>query len=271
MILVDGQPRTAIDARDRGLHYGDGLFETIAVKDAEPLLWKAHYRRLAEGCRRLAIPVPPEETLLAEARSLCTPTPSVLKILVTRGSGGAGYRGDPDAPPTRILMTLPWPRHSPAWRHEGVEARLCSLRLGHNPLLAGIKHLNRLEQVLARSEWNDDSIAEGLLCDLEGKVIEGTRSNLFLVEGEGLRTPDLSRCGVAGVMRGEVLETAARLGLECRVEALTLDDLRGAEALFVTNSLIGLWPIRRIEGHTYRPNEVIRRLVSQLVAERACA
>ena len=192
--LIDGREAVAIDVRDRGLHYGDGLFETLAVAQGRPLLWRRHMQRLAAGCRRLRIPPPAAETLREEAERLCARLDrAVLKIMVTRGDGGRGYAPPPAAAGTRVLMTYPWPPYPERHRRDGVAVRVCAARLGASPGLVGLKHLNRLEQVMARAEWDDPSIAEGLMLDAAGHVIEGTMSNLFAVIGGRLVTPDLTQ------------------------------------------------------------------------------
>jgi len=264
---VDGVAGAPLDPGDRGLHYGDGLFETLAVADGRPRHLDRHLARLKDGLARLGIPADPAPWTpeLLSAAAQAPEGRGVLKLVVTRGSGGRGY-APPDAPvPRRFLFLHPWPTGVEAGRRAGVAVRWCRTRLGEQPALAGLKHLNRLEQVLARSEWRDPAIAEGLLCDGAGRVVEGTRSNLFLVRDGVLLTPRLDRCGVAGVMRGLLLETAAALGLEVRVTDLRPDDVEGADELFLSNSVIGLWPVRCLEGRTYpAPGPLTRRLQEAL-------
>ncbi len=251
-MLIDGQPRDSIDARDRGLHYGDGLFETIAVKDARPLLWPEHMARLADGCRRLGLPLPNPDLLRREAAAEIAESGfGVLKIMLTRGCGGRGYRPPADPDITRILAFHPAPDYPPEFWTKGVRVRLCNTRLGMNPALAGMKHLNRLEQVLARREWDDDGIVEGLMRDSAGNLLEGTMSNLFLVNSQRLLTPALDQCGVAGVMRKKVLETASEVGIHCRIADVSLQELERADALFLTNALIGIWPVRQVDGQSF--------------------
>src|SRR5690606_31058408 len=133
-------------------------------------------------------------------------------------------------------------------------------RLAEQPLLAGLKHLNRLEQVLARAEWQDTRYAEGLLCDVSGRIVEGVFSNLFLVRGGVLQTPALTRCGVAGVMRAELLEYAASLGVPCAVGDYERADLLVADEIFVCNSLYGVWPVRRFAGRDWPVGPLTRTL-----------
>jgi len=149
-----------------------------------------------------------------------------------------------------MVHTRPWPDYPEEYRKLGVPVRWCETRLARQPRLAGIKHLNRLEQVLARAEWRDE-FAEGLMCDTEGQVIEGTMSNLFLVQKGTLVTPDLSQSGVAGVMRAEVLEQADRLGIPHVLQPVSVGMVEQAEELFLTNSLIGIWPVARLEAQHY--------------------
>lgn len=267
--LINGQPADSVSVTNRGLHYGDGLFETIAVCDGELLCWNEHLQRLLRGCERLHLPVPESALLLAEAQSLCAESGrAVLKIIMTRGEGGRGYAPAPAANPNRLLLRYPWPDHPSVNRHDGVRVRLCATRLGSNPRLAGIKHLNRLEQVLARSEWDDPAIAEGLTCDTQARVIEGTMSNLFLVRGRRLQTPDLSECGIAGIVRKRILDMAAGLDLTAEETEIRVDDLAGADEVFLCNSIIGLWPVRRFEGVNFPVGPVTQQISRTLIEQR---
>lgn len=268
-VLVNGVPGEQVSVRDRGFQYGDGVFETLAVARGAPLLWERHLARLKEGAARLGIAPPPEATLRAEAARLCVgKARAVLKIVVTRGVSGRGYAPMDEAAPTRVVRIAPWPDYPARNAQAGVALRFCRARLARQALLAGIKHLNRLEQVLARAEWRDE-YAEGLMLDDADRVIEGTMSNVFVVKAGGLRTPDVNHCGVAGIMRGVVMERAQRLGLDCRVAELTRADLWDAEEVFLTNSLIGLWPVRRLEDAEYAPGPVTRR-VQEAIRDVCC-
>jgi len=264
-VLVNGQASDDISSLDRGLLYGDGVFETIAVQDGRPRFWLRHLARLAAGCTRLGIPSPRGTLLLEEAQGLIADVHrGVLKLIVTRGCGGRGYRPESTAHATRIVQLHPWPEYPGCCAHAGVRLRLCRLRLGHAPALAGIKHLNRLEQVLARAEWSDPDIMEGVLLDAEGRLVEGTMSNLFLARDGVLMTPALDRCGVAGVLRTVVLELAAGEAVPVQVRSLGLDELRGADEVFLTNSLIGIWPVNAFEDRAYPLGALTRRLQERL-------
>ncbi len=261
-MLIDGKETSSIAADDRGLQYGDGLFETIAVVHGSPRLWRHHMVRLHEGCGRLGIHIPAADMLYAEVQQLCSETErAIVKIIITRGSGGRGYRPLPDAVPRRIISSHPWPEYAADWTTHGVEIRVCDTRLGINPALAGIKHLNRLEQVLARSEWDDPAIAEGIMLDSDNYLVEGTMSNLFIVRDGWLSTPALERCGVAGVMRTHILELAEQLGMNCEITRLHLNDLQQSDEAFLCNSIIGVWPIRRFGHYEYPLGATTERLI----------
>ncbi len=265
--LINGQPGHAIDLHDRGLQYGDGLFSTLAVRDGRPQLWEQHIGRLREDCGRLRLAPFDASQLRAEADALCTGIArGVLKILLTRGPGARGYRFDAAAPGTRILTLAPVPEYPVQHYRDGVAIRICTTRLGVNPALAGIKHLNRLEQVLARAEWDDAEIAEGLMRDVHGHIVEGTMSNLFLVRDGALLTPRLDECGVAGVMRATIIAWAQTSGISVMERHVDDGDLGRADEVFLCNSLIGVWPVRRVDGFTWRSGPLTARIAAAIGA-----
>lgn len=261
--LIDGVEADHVSVTDRGLQYGDGLFETVAVRNGCLRLWRAHFQRLTIGARRLGIPCPSQALLFDDCQRLINGTsPVVLKIVLTRGSGGRGYRPPEDPRPTRIVSVHPWPDYPSDWAEQGVAVTFCRTPLGENPALAGLKHLNRLEQVLARAEWRDPQIAEGIMLDGRGRVIGGTMSNLFLVRSGHLYTPKLDTCGIAGTVRALVLREAGTRGIEVVQTDVVSADLADADGLFLTNALIGVWPVRRLESQTKR----LDRLPTELTA-----
>ena len=264
-ILVNGEPGERVSVLDRGFQYGDGIFETIRVTDGRPEFWERHMARLASGCERLRLPAPDGQLLRREAGQLCEASRAgVLKIIVTRGIGGRGYRLPEKAAPTRVVALFPAPDYPESFVREGVRARFCRARLSDQPMLAGLKHLNRLDQVMARGEWSDEAIQEGLMCDAANNVIEGTMTNFFIVRGGALHTPELSRCGVLGVMRDIVLDLAQQLGIETEIRAIPRDEMKSAAEIFLTNSVIGIWPVRELEGRVYRLGDVTRKLSEAL-------
>jgi 4-amino-4-deoxychorismate lyase len=247
-MLVNGKQCDLISIRDRGLLYGDGVFRTLRVSGALVPQWPLHYQKLQHDCTVLGIACPEFSLLTAELAGLIQTHPGgVVKLIVTRGPGVRGYAPPFDPRPTHIWDIAALPDYPADWESHGIRARLCKMRLGNQPRLAGIKHLNRLENVLAAAESNAADIAEGLLMDEDENVIGGTRSNLFLVSRGKLVTPDLSRCGVAGVQRDRVIAWAARHDIALQVRDVGLDEVLHADELFLVNSVIGIWPIRELE------------------------
>lgn len=261
MNLVNGILSEHIGVFDRGLSYGDGVFRTLLVREGRLFCWQRHYAKLLSDCAALGISCPPESLLVEEIGRLTAVAPDcVLKIIITRGESQRGYVIPERMEPTRILMTSPVPQFQANYLTEGVRLHLCSTRLAIQPLLAGIKHLNRLENVLARREWNSPEIAEGLMLDTEGNAIEGTMSNLFLLKGKTLHTPDLARCGVAGVQRDRIIDMASQLGMTIRVESLPLARLYDATELMLCNSVIGVWQIRELGEKTWQTGKFVKQL-----------
>jgi 4-amino-4-deoxychorismate lyase len=261
--LVNGIDAGHVSAADRGLSFGDGVFETMLVADGRSIGWDAHLARLRRGCSVLGIDAPKSKVLRDEAEQLVgQEARAVLKLIVTRGEGGRGYAPARQTSPTRILSLHAIPVFGNQDYQSGVTVRWCELRLAHQPRLAGIKHLNRLEQVLARGEWQDPAIAEGLLCDAEGRVISATAANLFVVRAGQLTTPAVHRCGIAGTMREWVM---ARDSVQ--VNDLSPDQIESADELFLTSSLRGILPVARLGGRTWRPGPVTRALQQRLWRE----
>jgi 4-amino-4-deoxychorismate lyase len=248
--LVNGREHDRIDPMDRGLHYGDGLFETMAVQGGSVRFLEWHFERLADGAARLAMPLPEPGTLRAEIAAVSAADRGVVKLILTRGAGERGYRPPPHPQPTRVVIGLPWPALAPAATSEGVRVGWCRTRLGRNPRLAGIKHLNRLEQVLGRAEWDDAAMAEALMMDDRDHAICGTQTNLFARVAGYWATPVLDQCGVAGVMRRAFITWSAARGERVIERDLPAAELAGATALLLTNAVIGAWPVRELAGRT---------------------
>ena len=268
-VWVDGKETNLVPAEDRGLAFGDGLFETMGFHgDRVPLL-ERHLQRLHDGARRLRIALDPEQTrdeilrFLAGAGS----DDGVIKLIVTRGDGGRGYRAEQGIAARRILLQRPRGAHPDAWWSEGVTIRHCETRLGSNRALAGMKHLNRLEQVMARMEWDDPQIAEGLMSDQKGRIVEGISTNLFLVSGGRLLTPAIEHCGVAGVMRAHILQgVAPQLALHSEEIQCERALLSAAQEVFLCNAVIGVWPVRQL-GTARWPLGPVTRKVQAHVAQ----
>lgn len=249
IVHVNGAANTLLDLKDRGLAYGDGLFETCRVFNHQIPLWPQHLNRLTLSLKALKISVdslflkPFVETILKAALTQGFHS-GTLKIIVTRGAAGRGYK-IPEAAEVNVILYF-YPDHITNFEHnpKPVTLGLCHMRIGHNPILAGHKHLNRLENVLARSEWSDNNVLDSLLRDSEGAVIECTAHNLFVVTAGQLKTPKLDQCGVKGVMR-ELICTKfiSSIGLDVAEAVLTLEDICAADAVFICNSNCGIRPV----------------------------
>lgn len=266
--LVNGQNSSDLNIQDRGLSYGHGVFETLKISANKPLLWQSHIDRLIASCQRLKIPVDAlQEQLEKDVSLLESVEQGVLKIMVTAGVGGRGYQLPTHSSPTRIVQLFPFPSYPDQPSALGIKARWCSIQLSCAPLLAGIKHLNRLEQVLARAEWSDSDIREGILCGSDGYLAEGTMSNLFIVKDQVLKTPDLENYGVAGIMRNHLIDLARSADMDVDVCKLTKNDLIAADEVFFCNSLIEIWPLRQLEQHSFEVGPMTRKLQQLLMEE----
>lgn len=251
-VLCNGEPADALAVTDRGLHYGDGVFRTVRVAAGRPVAWRTQLERLGADCRQLDLPVPDADLLADEAERLVLDgADAMLKIVITRGSGGRGYAPPGQVRATRLLMRYPPPSHPEAYAEEGVAAGYCDTPVAVSPALAGAKHLNRLEHVLARRECAARGWPEGLMRTPDGRVICGTMSNLFAVVAGELVTPAITDAGVAGATRARILDACAAAGRGCRQREIREADLEDAEELFVCNSAMEIWPVRDLAGRRY--------------------
>lgn len=267
---IDGVAATMLPADDRGLQYGDGLFETILVRNGRARFLELHLARLAQGCARLGIDFDLDhghalrsDVARAERQA---PALAILKIIVTRGSAlRRGYAAH-SAGAARRVVTLSEAAPVPEAVRAGAVLRVATLHLCAQPALAGIKHLNRLENVMAASEPGHADCFESLLLDEAGQLAGGTMTNVFAVHGSRLITPSVDRCGVAGVMRAVVLREAAALGLDVGVSALSLTELLSADEVFITNARIGVVPAWRVGEHVFRMHIVGKKLAARIEA-----
>jgi 4-amino-4-deoxychorismate lyase len=268
--LINGRAGGGIDSADRGLQYGDGLFETISCRDGEPRWLGLHLERLQHGCERLQIAFRDIELLRAEIRTVAAGQQRcIVKVIVTRGTATRrGYAPAGDERPTRIVSRHDWPE-PPVRTADGFRLGISSVPLGTNPLLAGLKHLNRLEQVLAQMQRDAATVDEVLMLSTAGQVIGGSMSNVFLADDQGLFTPELGACGVAGVMRRLVLEAAATLGQPVSVRPVAASELAAAREVFVTNVRWGLQSVRLLDGRALPGDVHARRLRTVIDAARA--
>ncbi|MBP6534760.1 MAG: aminodeoxychorismate lyase [Arenimonas sp.] len=238
LIFRGNEPIERIAPNDRGLAYGDGLFETMLADQGELVWWDRHWRRLSAGALRLAIELPDERVIKSAAMELAQRRRVVIKIILTRGESGRGY-APVSAPGTAIISAHPAPEPGIM----PIALRWCRTQIARQPALAGIKHLNRLENVLARSEWASSDYADGLMCDGQGDVICATSANLFIYRNSRWRTPDLSHCGIDGVVRQWLLESVP----DALAERVSREHVLQADAVFVCNSVRGMMEVNRIE------------------------
>ena len=265
--LINGEDKCEVPVSDRGLQYGHGVFETILYKSGNLQLWNKHIQRLRLGCERLEIDLPDTHTLYREAKKICDGDDKlILKIIITHGDSNKGYLPDKDAKSRRILYTTAYLQRYQTETPQGIDVALCQQKLAHNRKLAGIKHLNRLEQVLARTEWDGDQYDEGILTDLDDYLISGTMSNVFFVKDKTIITPDLSLCGVNGIVRELVLELAPELGFETNIRKIKLNEISTFSEMFLTNSLIKICPIKSFNGRKFAsPGRVTITLINRLI------
>lgn len=264
--LVNGRPEQWLSVRDRGLAYGDGLFETIRVTGGRATLLDGHLQRLMQGAGILRIALDEPQLREELEAAAAEQGEGLLKLIITRGEAGRGYAPPAEPRPTRLLYCSPLPDYPANNQRQGIRLYPCATRMGHQPLLAGIKHLNRLEQVLARSEWQDVRYAEGLVCDLHGRPIEGTMSNLFLrLDGQWL-TPSLALCGVRGVMRDYLMQQLTAAGEDVIERTVEFSELLASEEVFYCNSVYGVWPVIELGTHSWSIGQHTRR--AQILAEQ---
>lgn len=265
--LVNGEVTAWVPAADRGLAYGDGLFETFAVEGGRPRFWQAHMDRLKRGCECLGLAPPPQEMLLREVHTVTAgQTRCVVKLIITRGSGGRGYTPPDECEPTRVMSAHPFPDDLEPPNRRGIEGRICAIRLASQPALGGVKHLNRLEHVLAAREMAAHPGMEGILLNQEGFVISGLAANLFLVAGNTLLTPRMDRCGVRGVLRGLLLRDFKSRSELRRIHP---DMLGEADEVFLCSALRGIVPLTRIDGHEWPIGRMTRELQEWFEALKA--
>lgn len=263
--IVNGNLNQAISPLDRGFAYGDGVFRTLKIVNGIPAHWPMHYQKLVADCAAIGIVCPSAELFINDFQHLFgLDEVAVAKLMVTRGEGERGYAPPAITLPTRVVIKSDMPTYAKQYYVEGVNLHVCNTRLAPQKALAGIKHLNRLENVLARMEWKDDAIFDGILLDQQGLVIECSMSNIFARFGKVLVTPDLTECGVAGITRQGVLNIAHTLDLTIETTALPLARLLEADEVIVCNSLYGAFQVKSISKTTWAPQALAATIRSIL-------
>ncbi|STR45276.1 aminodeoxychorismate lyase [Iodobacter fluviatilis] len=253
MRLLNGQPQDVISMADRAFQFGDGVFRTMRCIGGSIEFWARHYARLQQDCAALGIMCPAEDLLLEDFRKL-TPIDAVLKIIITRGETSRGYGSPPALVVNRIVQVAALPVYPDDFYQQGVKVRVCTTRASWQPALAGVKHLNRIENVLARREWSDPDIFEGLMLDRDDQIVEGVMSNVLVLSDSILSTPKLDQSGVNGVMREAVFDAAMQHGWTVEKRVWKLDEIKKAEAIWLTNSVMGLLPVSSLCEQHFAPH-----------------
>ncbi len=279
--LINGVFSENISVFDRGLAYGDGLFETMSWqyiekgnKKNQVEFWKRHLNRISFSCKRLKINFPKENILqnykdkiLNKANRLGIKK-GILKLLITRGEGMRGYKFEKNMNPTIIFLAFPFSDYSDDFFQVGVTAEFCESYITSNRNLAGLKHLNRLDSVLARAEWNNEKIFEGMFIDEKKNIVEGTMTNIFFVKGKTLFTPRLLDYGINGIMREVVLENYDKFFDKLKITEIKKTSINEFDQMFLTNSLLKIVPVRKIGKHKYSIFDNTRRIIEHYQSAR---
>ena len=268
--LVNGSFDQAISPFDRGFSYGDGIFRTLKIVNGLPQHWPQHYQKLVADCAVIGIVCPSAELLMSDFLQLfvidatfnevTTDKVAVAKIIITRGESKRGYAPPAITTPMRVILKSAMRQYSDVNYAEGVRLHVCETKLAAQPKLAGIKHLNRLENVMAHMEWQDETHFDGLMLDQQDNVIECTMSNIFARFNDTLVTPDLSQCGVAGITRQAIIGLSDPLKLKIEITQLSLQRLIEADEVIICNSLYGAFQVRNILNTSWSPQTLAKKI-----------
>ena len=285
--LINGVTTDYLNINDRAIHYGDGLFETILCSNNKLFYWEQHYQRLQLSSKKLKINCPAEQLLLNDIKALLAANENpasensannscVIKIIVSRGTGERGYKISKTMSANRlVLLSVIEADYSSllSGRLLTGDLYLCEQQVSINESLAGLKHLNRLENVLARNEWGynkqshagNNKIIDGLMINANQHVIEGTMSNLFAVKDNQLLTPDLTQSGVKGIMRDEIINIANKMDIKVSIVNMSIDELPVMDGLFISNSLIGMKSINKLIDTQYKQSDITKSIFEKLL------
>ena len=269
--LINGSFNAIISPLDRGFAYGDGVFRTIKMIGGLPQFWPQHYQKLVADCAAINIVCPSAELLMSDLQQLFLADAekvdlmAVAKIIITRGEGNRGYTPPAITAPMRVVVKSPMPNYPESRLELGVQLTVCDTRLAAQPKLAGVKHLNRLENVLARMEWQSPDIADGIMLDMQDNVIECTSANIFARFGDELITPSLTQCGIAGITRQRIMELAYTLHLKTAVETFNVDQLLAADEVIICSSLYGAWQVNQIADKTLKKGALAANIRAALL------
>lgn len=267
LFFSEGQFIETLALTDRSIHYGDGLFETMVVSNNSAELLVQHLDRLERSCNILKMPYVGHQFIISAIKTLLSLKPqqqAILKIILTRGSGGRGYALPKVMKPTTIFALYPLPNDLQDFAQKGINVFLCKTKLAYNSVMAGLKHLNRLEQVLGAAEFDDSLYQEGLMFDGNDYLIEGTKTNVFIVHDNVLKTPALISNGVEGIMKNLILEIAMDLDIKTEQCQLDLNSIEAADEIFVCNSVIKIWPVHTIKQYKYRNRSITKKIAEAI-------
>jgi 4-amino-4-deoxychorismate lyase len=258
---INGIQQTELSARDRAVQFGDGCFTTAAVKNGKVVLLDAHLQRLKDSCERLLMNAPDLQQLAAEmCQAASGHAQAVLKVILTPGAGGRGYSRAGCNSPTRIISLSPWPQHYNTLQQQGAVLMTSPVRLARSPLLAGIKHLNRLEQVLIRHHLDQTGADEALVLDTQGTVVECCAANLFWRKGGNVFTPHLENAGVDGIMRRYLMAQMGAFGQTCQLIDGSREEVLNADEVVICNALMPVLPVRQIDDVSFTARSLYQQL-----------
>lgn len=266
MYWINGQLAESVPLSDRSFQYGDGCFTTILTKNGKPDLWPYHLDRMQQTLARLEIEQPDWQLVYQWVTDIAFSKPLAgIKIHISRGLGGRGYSPEGLHQTQVTISRFDYPAHYPDWQQNGVSLAVCKTKLGLNPLLAGMKHNNRLEQVLIKAELNSLDAQDGVVLDIQGHVIETSMANIFWVSGSTLYTPKLTMSGVAGVMRRHIIDIAKDHSISVIEDEFELTDVMTADEIFICNSLLGIAPVTHLANeHQYVVGQITKLIQNGL-------
>lgn len=242
-IWINGQQGTELSVLDRSVQFGDGLFETCVAREGEILHWDFHCQRVQEGLKKLKIDLDVKalENFQSWVREISPKGWSCFKWLISRGVSPRGYTHIPGSPATQVYCCYDFAGFNlERWRN-GVGVYLSDIPISENAYLAGLKHLNRLDSVLAKNGSSED---EPLLCLSSGEIVEASIGNIFWFDGNSWWTPPIDKAGVKGVIRSRLLEEGPReVSQDFGEKALSWETLHQSQSVFICNTLIGIWPV----------------------------
>ena len=273
--LINGKFRNHISVNDRGLFYGDGFFETMLwekldeekVNQKKIEYWKQHFERLKKGCDLMKINIPQEKVFLRDIEKILDKsihlglTSGLLKLIISRGVGGRGYKFEKNMKPTIIFLSYPRPTYKKEFYMTGVNVKICQTKLYYHDRLFGLKHLNRLDSVLARSEWDDNNLFEGVFIDNNENIVEGTMTNLFFVKKNKLFTPEIKNTGINGIMRQVVMDNAKIFFEDIYEKKIHISKLNNFDQMFMTNSVIKVMPVKKLEKKSFSIKDNVKKLI----------